>query len=220
MFSDTSDSIKFGNEFVLQQRVRDIATKGFSTISLPKPGKKPSPSKIEPAIALIRDAIDHQEDYLSGLTMRIHHTARLMECLYGKDDKMAISTMQKTKQIQHEYVHILRVIAGMKAFQNHIELGLIAPGVKNVEKSIKEIEDCPWKNNPSTAGKDALVAMVGEKRYFPVMSSGGKIGLSSKPLSLGGSETGSVSESFSAASSTLSTITASSSLASPRRSFS
>ena len=218
MFSDTSNSMQFGNEFVLQQRVRDIATKGFSTISVPKSGKKPPASKIEPAVMMIHDAIDHQEDYLGGLAIRIHHTVRLMECLYGKDDKMAVATMQKIKTIQHEYVHVLRVIAGMKAYQKHIQLGLM--GVQNAKKSLKEIETVPWNHKPSNAGKDSLVVMVEEKRYFPVMSSGGKIGFSSKPPELGSSETCSVSETFSATSSTPSTITAYSSLASSRMSLS
>mmetsp|Transcript_19146 Transcript_19146/g.47336 ORF Transcript_19146/g.47336 Transcript_19146/m.47336 type:complete len:223 (+) Transcript_19146:113-781(+) len=208
MFSDTSRSMQFGHEFVLQQRVRDIAAKGFSTISIPKAGKKPPASKVEPAVMLINDAIDHQEDYLGGLSIRIHHTVRLMERLYGKDDKMAVSTMQKVKSIQHEYVHVLRVIAAMKAYEKHIKLGLVS--LKNVKKTLKETENVPWKNKPSTAGKDAMVVMFEEKRYFPVMSSGGKIGFSSKPPLLG-SGAGSVSGTFSSTESTRSSVTASSS---------
>jgi hypothetical protein len=218
MFSDTSDSMQFGHDFVLHQRVKEIAAKGFSTISAPKPGKKPPVSKIEPFVTMIRDAIGQQEEYLGGLVIRIHHMVRLMECLYEKDDKMAIATMQKIKTVQHEYVHVLRVIAGMKAYEMHIQLGLM--GLKNVQKRLKEIETVPWNHKPSNAGKDSLVVMVEEKRYFPVMSSGGKIGFSSKPPELGSSETCSVSETFSATSSTPSTITASSSLASSRMSLS
>ncbi|KAL3935853.1 MAG: hypothetical protein SGBAC_008708 [Bacillariaceae sp.] len=214
MFSDTSSSIAFGHEFVLQQRVRDIAAKGFSTITIPKPGKKKPPiKKIEPALTLIQHAVDQQEDYLGGLTTRLHHTVRLMERLYGLNDEVAISTMQKVKTIQHEYVHVLRVIAGMKAYAQHISLGLIGP--KNILRNLKEIERVPWNKKPSTAGKDALVAMVEEKRYFPVMSTiSGKIGFSPKPPSLD-YEAG--SETFS--SSSRSTF-ASSIPASPRQSFS
>ena len=103
MFSDTSQSIQFGHEFVLHQRTRDIATKGFSTIALPKPsGKPPKQEKIQPCIDKIHDALYDQEDYVTGLSVRIHHTSRLMDRLNGRDDKMAIATMQKVKSIQHE----------------------------------------------------------------------------------------------------------------------
>ena len=210
MFSDTSDSMQFGHDFVLHQRVKEIAAKGFSTISAPKPGKKPPVSKIEPFVTMIRDAIGQQEEYLGGLVIRIHHMVRLMECLYEKDDKMAIATMQKIKTVQHEYVHVLRVIAGMKAYKKYIQQGLMS--LKNVQKTLCEIENVPWNTKPSTAGKDAMVVMVNEKRYFPVMSSGGgKIGLSSKPPAPADTETGSISESCSATS-TISTVTVSPSL--------
>ena len=183
MFLDTSHSMQFGHEFVLQQRTREIATKGFSSIAIPKPGKAPPASKVEPAITIIHEAIENQEDYLGGLAVRIHHTARLMECLNGKDDKMAISTMHKVKSIQHEYVHVLRLIAGLKAFEKQVKLGLMSH--KNPEPFLKELLNVPWPNKPSTAGKPEMEAMIEEQLYFPVMSMGGKITFTDKPPVLG-----------------------------------
>lgn len=191
--------MQFGHEFVLHQRTREIATKGFSTIAVPKAGKAPPATKIEPAILQIQRAIDSQEESLSNLGLRIHHTVRLMECLNGKNDAMAISTMHKIRSIQYEYVHVLRVIEGLKAYEKHVKLGLMSP--KNPEKMIKELQNVPWKNKPCTAGKDALDAMIEKQQYFPVMSRDGKITFSEKVPSSSGYETAST-RSSSAASST------------------
>lgn len=196
--------MQLGHELVLQERIRDIATKGFSTIDVPKVGNKPPARKIESAITMICDAIGHHEAYLGGLARRIHHAVRLMERLYGKDDKMAVSTMQKIKIIQREFVHVLRVIAGLKAYELHVTLGHL--GTKNVQKTLKEIENARWNNKPSTAGKDALVVMVKEQRYFPVMTSSGKIRFSSQPPAFG-SDNGSFSEGSFITTSTQSTDT-------------
>lgn len=200
MFSDTSHSIQFGHEFVLIQRTREIAGKGFSTIAIPKPGKKPPAAKIDPAITKIHDALFHQGEYLSALGARIHHTVRLMECLYEKNEKMAIATMQKVKIIQHEYVHVLRIIAAMKAYKKHIKLGLM--NSKGVEKMLKEIEMVPWNKKPSNAGKNAMVIMIEKQQYFPVMSTGGKISFSSNMPPVVDTEATCSSENFSASSRT------------------
>ncbi|KAL3935852.1 MAG: hypothetical protein SGBAC_008707, partial [Bacillariaceae sp.] len=110
-----------------------------------------------------------QEEHLGGLATRLYHTVRLMGRLYGKNDKAAISTLQKVKPIQLEFVHVLRVVAGMKAFEKHISLGHMSH--KNVRRNLKEIERVPWNKKPrSVLGKDALTVMIDEKRYFPTMS--------------------------------------------------
>jgi plasmid rolling circle replication initiator protein Rep len=199
MFSDATHAIAFGKQFAFQQRAKEIATKGFSKTQIPKARHKKPPAKdLDPVLNKILYAIEEQEEILHGLSIRIYHSARLATKLVKNNPKTAASTMRKVKSIQQEYVHVLRVKAGTKAYQKHVTLGL--QDLKDVEKNLEGLKNCFWNKKETTATDDALIAQLETEKLFPVMDSQGKISFSKDPSFISGSVTS--SEAFSTTSST------------------
>lgn len=56
----------------------------------------------------------------------------------------------------------------MKAYEKDVKFGLM--NAKKVDKILKEIEEVPWNNIPCNSAKHAMVVMIEEQRYFPILS--------------------------------------------------
>eukprot|EP00980_Cylindrotheca_fusiformis_P017346 scaffold5380_cov131-Cylindrotheca_fusiformis.AAC.23 len=175
MLTHSSGVVAFGKQFVFEQRAVEIATRGWSTTKLPKKGlTKPPADKLAPIVNKIMCAIEHQDEILLGLTIRLYQTSRLaMKIVKGNPD-MAASTMLRVKSIQAEYVHNLRVKAGMEAYLQHVENGL--QDFKNVERVLEELKSVRWnKSNPKDYPKDVLLTQLKHELFFPRMDTKGKI---------------------------------------------
>eukprot|EP00980_Cylindrotheca_fusiformis_P017347 scaffold5380_cov131-Cylindrotheca_fusiformis.AAC.24 len=161
----------------------DIATNGFSTTVLPKKHdkvlKKPQAVEVDKIVNKINFAIDEQEEIQQGLAARIFHTSRLATKIAKTDPTMAASFMKKVTCSQIEYVHVLRVKAGMKAFRQHVQLGL--EDIKDVDKNLDELKNTPSNNTGTTATNEALLDLLESQKFFPAMDSNGKISFSEVP---------------------------------------
>lgn len=184
-----SQSMPFGKQLILMQRVKDIATKGSSLVAIPKAANKDPPSiyKLPTVLPTIANAIFEQQDMLRGLSLRINHTARVADRLFQKGDTtMTVATMRKVMSIQQEYVHVLRVVAALKEYETYVKTGLL--GTKNVSKDIEAIKSAPWNSKPPNYNDTEVLSQVAAKQFFPIMGSGGTLSYSADQSSFTSSE--------------------------------
>eukprot|EP00980_Cylindrotheca_fusiformis_P017348 scaffold5380_cov131-Cylindrotheca_fusiformis.AAC.25 len=92
---------------------------------------------------------------------------------------MALTMMEKVKCLQQEFVHILRVIAGMQAYKTHVRNGL--QHLKNVDSTLQSLKDVSWNKEATKTSTDTLLQQLKSECFFPSMDAQGRITLHHEP---------------------------------------
>ena len=166
-------------QLAAQQRARDIATKGYSRIQVPptREGSKRSMGLQEKAnserklgqnFSQLHDALEEEEKKLYELSFRLQHLSKLAKArLENNKLDAAAASMRKVTAFQQEYVHILRVMEGIKVLEFNLERGLLKSC--DVSKCLTSVLNAPWKST-SQKSDEELVRRLEEGKIFPILS--------------------------------------------------
>lgn len=167
---------------------KNIATRGFSTVRVPTGYLKtenPS-SKQKAVIAIISQAREQQETTVQSLIKKIKMTVNQANVSLKDSDKEAVyEAMRRVKDLQQEYLHALRVIEGLNAYENFVLRGIV--DLAKAKGDIEDLNSTGWEPTPSECSNEDLLAELEEKKFyprlFPILGGGVKVYFSENPPS-------------------------------------
>lgn len=166
-----SDTAPFCNHAIALQRSKEIAREGYSMLKLPSGYSKLndlSSGRMKKAISLAEQARKDQLLALERQIVKLQVAIDIAERYFiSGHEKLAAKGMRKVKFVQLEYLHILKQIEALKAYEHSLQYGFL--NCETAEDDLEEIKSVPCNKQPCTDSDEDLVSQLIDQKFFPMI---------------------------------------------------